>query len=1205
MTETKRHPSACRPYPVGLITRAAACAPWLLAPALALATTVTNDLAVYLNFDNNLAAQAGTTHAGAVYTGGATNGPRYVVGRIGMAATFANTPVDNGQPTDWAVTLGKLDALYAGSFSVSLWERTSITGDGALVGNKDWSSGANVGWVISSLDVKNVNWNAVGGTRRDIDLNPPFSDGAWHLITVTFDRTANQVISYVDAVPVSTRDISPSGTASFGAGLNTLVGSSGSGADAATAEVDDLGIWTRVLTAAEIAEIYQKGQAGRGLAEEVTAPIGGLLGHWVFDSAHISGDAVANLTGGLPGRVSGAFSLATKPECLALDGGPSYVSLAEPMNTALMPATNLTAEAWVAIKSPTAWGGIVGCIQDNGSFERGWLLGYLNSNFSFGVSSDGTLTYMPAASSFEVNRWYHVAGSYDGATMRLYVNGQLAASSTAEKGGIMYAPAPYVIAAYKDDNEFYGLDGYLREVSVYAQTLTADEILAHYNAQKDQFPAVVTPPVATNLVLALGPYVRFTGEDTAAVCYETATPQPSIVEFGESAALGTRVADATPKTNHVVALTGLKPKTKYAFVVRQPWETNEISTGLLEFETDYNFTVPPLPEATPYTDTTATAFYEAAARAVVTNTGIRKGYALDYGCGDGQFALALARCSELNVVGITPDAQAADRARRTLQAAGLYGPRVTILQAPLDRLPHTKYAFNLVVSSDALGGKTLPGTSAELFRVLRPSGGVALLGLPPGVRGKLPNWAELDQWVRTGLPTNAMIVPDDDRAIRVAAGGVPGGGEWTHPYGDPGATACSHDERVRASGMRIQWFGEPGPRGFTDRGNRPPQPLTANGLYYVQGNNRVFAQDAYNGRILWELEVPNLRRLNIPRDAGAMCADQDSLYLPLAGRCLRLDGYTGQLRQAYPLPAATNSDWGYIACVSNRVYGSSVKKSSFYTVFDQNPVDWYDSATALTEIAKICSDDLFCLALDGTPLWTYRNGVIINSTIAIGGGRIYFVDSRNPALASQPNGRISSFGLWSENHLVALDAATGSVLWDAPLSLPSSPYPVVLFLSYADEKLILNDSTSRFNLYCYAAADGSKLLWFKSFAWLRGDHGHHMYHPVIAGNKVILEPNIYDLNTGALLKTGLRDRGGCNTMSAAAYTAHYCESYSSASVFFWDLENNQTQNRRVAGMRASCWMSVISGGGMVLMPAVSAGCVCGFPLQTSMGFSAP
>jgi len=63
-------------------------------------------------------------------------------------------------------------------------------------------------------------------------------------------------------------------------------------------------------------------------------------------------------------------------------------------------------------------------------------------------------------------------GTYDGSsgtpTMRLYVNGQPIASSTAQSGPILYAPAPYVIGAYQDDNEFFPMDGYVREASVYS-----------------------------------------------------------------------------------------------------------------------------------------------------------------------------------------------------------------------------------------------------------------------------------------------------------------------------------------------------------------------------------------------------------------------------------------------------------------------------------------------------------------------------------------------------------------------------------------------------------------------------------------------------------------------------------------------------------------------------------------------------------------
>ena len=226
-------------------------------------TTVTNGLVVYLNFDHTLNGQLGTTVNGTLYTGGATNGPRYKPGVIGSAASFANTG-SSGQPSDWAVSLGSLESIYSNSFSVSFWER-SASGAGALMGNKNWSASANVGWTISMTDAKNVNWNAVGGTNRNVDLNPPFSDGDWHLVTVTFNRTTNAVSSYIDGVVSRISDISPSGSASLNAGLNTLVGGSGNGTYAGAGDIDDLAVWNRVVTPDEVAAIYAAGLIGKPL----------------------------------------------------------------------------------------------------------------------------------------------------------------------------------------------------------------------------------------------------------------------------------------------------------------------------------------------------------------------------------------------------------------------------------------------------------------------------------------------------------------------------------------------------------------------------------------------------------------------------------------------------------------------------------------------------------------------------------------------------------------------------------------------------------------------------------------------------------------------------------------------------------------------------------------------------------------------------
>ncbi len=219
-------------------------------------STLATNLVAYLNLDNNISAQGGTT------INGTKTGPsaaRYVTGKFGQAADFNNSNT-SGTVNDWAVSLGNLDSTYAGSFSVSLWVKTTSTVDAAIFGNKNWTSGANVGWVLSTYpSAKSVNWNTSGGSRRDIGLDPPIYDGNWHLVTLTFNRSSNQVTCYSDARTVMISDMLPSGTASLSAGLSTLIGSSGSGQYGGKAAIDDVAIWSRVLSPVEISTIYNNG----------------------------------------------------------------------------------------------------------------------------------------------------------------------------------------------------------------------------------------------------------------------------------------------------------------------------------------------------------------------------------------------------------------------------------------------------------------------------------------------------------------------------------------------------------------------------------------------------------------------------------------------------------------------------------------------------------------------------------------------------------------------------------------------------------------------------------------------------------------------------------------------------------------------------------------------------------------------------------
>jgi hypothetical protein len=186
---------------------------------------------------------------------------------------------------------------------------------------------------------------------------------------------------------------------------------------------------------------YREGDAGRSVraVAERPAPAAGqaeplepvqqveddaLLGRWVFQKPWVQGRVARNLADGTRAQLAVPPSLARlgSKEVLELDGSTQDIVIADSPTGRGLPAQPFTAEAWVRVDVPLSWGGIIGCFQDNGDFERGWLLGYVNSRFALALAAEdgpGRMTYLQADSEFEAGQWYHVMGAYDGKEMNV------------------------------------------------------------------------------------------------------------------------------------------------------------------------------------------------------------------------------------------------------------------------------------------------------------------------------------------------------------------------------------------------------------------------------------------------------------------------------------------------------------------------------------------------------------------------------------------------------------------------------------------------------------------------------------------------------------------------------------------------------------------------------------------------------------------
>ena len=284
------------------------------------------------------------------------------------------------------------------------------------------------------------------------------------------------------------------------------------------------------------------------------------VNQWVFSPENIDITTVKDLSGNEDGLLHGRMAPSKNPPALYFDGTDTYVELAGKDEAKSLPKSKLTAEAWVAVNSPAEWGGIVGSLQDNGSFEKGWVLGYNNDKFNFALSTGGDLTYLNASDSFQTGHWYHVVGTYDGSLMRIYVNGTERGRSSKRRGTIDYSPAAFVIGCYLDDNEFYPLEGFISEVRLYNRALTSQQVRTRYNRTKGSHTVRPKPPVAlTNRELSAGPYLAFTSPDEAVVRWETAKPMPTRLAYGTTPTLQNRI-DLPKKTRqHEVLLPASSP----------------------------------------------------------------------------------------------------------------------------------------------------------------------------------------------------------------------------------------------------------------------------------------------------------------------------------------------------------------------------------------------------------------------------------------------------------------------------------------------------------------------------------------------------------------------------------------------------------------------------------------------------------------------
>ncbi len=585
------------------------------------------------------------------------------------------------------------------------------------------------------------------------------------------------------------------------------------------------------------------------------------------------------------------------------------------------------------------------------------------------------------------------------------------------------------------------------------------------------------------------------------------------------------------------------------------------------------------------------------------------GYCLLIGAGQTPLAAAIARNSRYKTVLLEPDAAKIATWRKWIDRAGLAG-KVSLQQGDLKQAPYAPGLFNMVIYNLAENEMTPAADAATLNRLAQPGGGATVIGRwDDQGRSQPVDTSRLKTWAKAA--SSADINVSHESFARVIRRPLTGAGEWTHMYGDASNTACSNDERIAGSTFKLQWFGRPGPQLMLDRHHRTVPPLFKSGRMFIPGNNRVIAVDAYNGAILWNVETPGSRRVAAMRDAGSMAATDDTLFVAAKDRCLAIDSVTGLIKQRMK-PADIHGeqprDWGYTAAAGRLLLGSTVKPGASRSDHSRRQIN----ETYFDFVPIVTSDGLFARdQKTGAEVWRFKPaGAIVNPTITIGGGRMYFVEGGDPASLETRTGRIRLSDLTGKTaHLTAIDLQTGKLIYRRAIDLKEIQHH--LYLAYSEGILVTSGTKNKrsgaaqrvwYDLDAYDAATG-KHLWTASQdqnQGIGGDHGEQDHHPAIVRGVVYQEPYAYDLKTGKQRQQWkfLRGGHGCGTVSASANAFFFRAGNPTMCDLATGVKSKVTQVSR-----PGCWINIIPAGGMLLIPEASSGCSCNYSIQSSMAFA--
>ncbi len=289
----------------------------------------------------------------------------------------------------------------------------------------------------------------------------------WNHVVVTHDGTTTNL--YLNGVLRST--VTPN-LSLLDTGNNLYLGSNnGGGAYNFNGKIDDLRVYGRVLSVAEVYSLYRQGQATRkGVSNN------GLVGHWTFNegTSTVAHDFSGNGNNGTLTNMDATTDWVTgkRGKALDFDGSNDHVYGTIPASTF---SGDWTVTAWFNHRAMTTWGAI---FSNSVGTNDAFLMTMRNTTTQFGINRVGvseTGVYVDLGAD-HYNKWIFGVIKKEGSTITV----------TAYEDGIPNTSTGTLSWTLNTDNEFYIgrhyqgesqiFNGQIDDVRVYTRSLSTAEI---------------------------------------------------------------------------------------------------------------------------------------------------------------------------------------------------------------------------------------------------------------------------------------------------------------------------------------------------------------------------------------------------------------------------------------------------------------------------------------------------------------------------------------------------------------------------------------------------------------------------------------------------------------------------------------------------------------------------------------------------------